>query len=73
LAYQATGDWPACNLQRATGSLETKSLTTICLLNMIASKGGDTMACGVKGCGATKAAPKKDSKKEAPKKATKKK
>jgi hypothetical protein len=40
---------------------------------MIDSKGGDTMACGVKGCGATKAAPKKDAKKEAPKKATKKK
>ncbi len=31
------------------------------------------MACGVKGCGTAKAAPKKDAKKEAPKKAPKKK
>jgi hypothetical protein len=40
---------------------------------MIGSKGGDIMACGTKGCGATKAAPKKETKKEAPKKAPKKK
>jgi hypothetical protein len=53
--------------------LRTKSLTSDSLLHIIASKGGDTMACGTKGCGATKAAPKKDTKKETPKKATKKK
>lgn len=35
-------------------------------------EGGGNMACGVKSCGATKAAPKKDTKK-ATKKATKKK
>jgi hypothetical protein len=34
-------------------------------------RGGDTMTCGVKGCGTTKATTKKETKKATPKKAPK--
>jgi len=46
-------------------------LTKKLVLHIMDFRGGDTMTCGVKGCGTTKATAKKETKKATPKKATK--